>query len=88
MARLGGLLSSEMVVDEATLPTNYCMRGLLSARPAAANAGRLYWITDAGQENWSRDNGTTWDLLSPSGSGGGTKESHVTLVALATEVTF
>lgn len=36
-------------------------RGLLSARPAAATAGELYFATDEGK--LYRDNGSTWDLV-------------------------
>lgn len=47
---------------EAVLGTGVIMSGLASARPAAGTAGRLYYATDTG--DWSRDNGSTWDLIS------------------------
>lgn len=39
------------------------MRGALAARPAAARAGRLYYVTDLGSERWTRDTGSTWEEI-------------------------
>jgi hypothetical protein len=45
------------------------LSGLLSARPAAGVAGRVYYATDTFASY--RDNGTTWDTLGSAGGGGG-----------------
>ena len=38
--------------------------GVLSSRPAAGQAGRLYFVTDAGVQRWTRDDGAAWqDVL-------------------------
>ena len=46
---------------EKVLGTDVIMKGTLAARPAAGVAGRLYFITDAGSERLTRDNGTAWE---------------------------
>jgi len=43
-------------------------RGTLAARPAAGNAGRLYFATD-GSGTLYRDNGSSWDSVEGTGSG-------------------
>lgn len=45
------------------LGADIIMRGTLAGRPTAGIAGRLYYVTDAGDERLTRDNGTTWDDL-------------------------
>jgi hypothetical protein len=55
VASANGSLSAEMV-----LGTSVVMLGTLAARPAAGTAGRLYYVTDAGAQRWSRDDGTAW----------------------------
>ena len=46
---------------EKVLGTDVIMKGTLAARPAAAVAGRLYFITDAGSERLTRDTGSAWE---------------------------
>lgn len=84
MSRLGAVMSNANIVDVDTLGSTYVSQGFLADRPAAGTAGRLYWITDAGQEGWSRDNGASWNALQPSGGAGGSMESHIHLVLSAT----
>jgi microcystin-dependent protein len=44
-------------------PGDITLRGTLANRPAAGSPGRIYYITDAGQERWQRDSGTVWEEL-------------------------
>ena len=89
MTMLGSILSNAAVYDTLTLGAECIMKGSLSLRPAAGTAGRLYWITDPGQEKWTRDNGLLWETLTSSGGGGGmTVESHIMLVLSATPITM
>ena len=53
-------LSNELVLGSAVI-----MRGLLAARPAAGTAGRLYFITDASDQRWTRDTGAAWENAGP-----------------------
>lgn len=39
-------------------------RGVTASRPAAGNAGRLYYCTDS-TIGWYRDNGSSWDACEP-----------------------
>jgi hypothetical protein len=41
------------------------LKGIFSARPAASSAGAIYYSTDNGKIY--RDNGTTWDDVTPAG---------------------
>ena len=54
-------LSAEAVLGSAVL-----MAGVLGSRPAAATAGKYYFATDDNGGTLYRDNGATWDQISPS----------------------
>lgn len=56
--------------------------GLASARPAAGTNGRLYLATDTFAV--SRDNGTSWDTVTPAYTGDVTKAAGGTALTLAT----
>ncbi len=58
-----GTLSNELV-----LGTGVIMKGTLASRPAAATAGRLYYVTDSGSQRWTRDTGSAWEDCSPAAS--------------------
>lgn len=53
----------------STLATVHA-RGTLVARPAAGNAGRLYYVTDS-TPGWYRDNGSSWDASDGGGGAAG-----------------
>jgi hypothetical protein len=60
--------------------------GLLADRPAAGIEGRFYFATDT--EEWTRDNGSTWDTLSSPGEPGATGASNAEfMVACSDETT-
>jgi hypothetical protein len=46
---------------------NVIMRGTFAARPAANSAGSLYFASDTGKQY--RDNGISWDEVTPTGGG-------------------
>lgn len=64
-----------------TLPA-VILRGTFAARPAAGSAGRLYFASDTGKQY--RDNGVSWDEVTPPAGGSGT----VTSVALTVPAEF
>lgn len=49
------------------------LEGVVASRPTAGIPGRIYYATDVGLIY--RDNGTSWDDVTPTGSGGGTVTS-------------
>ena len=52
-------LHADLTAEE--LLSDMIGRGTLAARPAAAIGGRLYFVTDAGSERWTRDTGSAWE---------------------------
>ena len=48
---------------EVVLGTSVIMKGTLGARPAAGINGRLYYVTDSGQQRLTRDTGSAWENL-------------------------
>ena len=42
-------------------PGDITLKGTLATRPAAGSPGRIYYVTDAGQQRWQRDTGTVWE---------------------------
>lgn len=53
--------SESKLSNEYVLGTAVVMKGTLAARPAASKAGRLYYVTDAGDQRWTRDTGSAWE---------------------------
>lgn len=51
-------LSNEFVLGTAVI-----MKGTVAGRPAPSKAGRLYYVTDAGDQRIQRDTGAAWDDL-------------------------
>ena len=49
------------LTNEKILGSDIIMRGTLAARPSPSIPGRLYFITDAGQQKWTRDSGIAWE---------------------------
>ena len=49
--------------NEKVLGADIILRGTVASRPAAGVAGRLYLVTDSGDERLTRDNGSSWDDL-------------------------
>lgn len=49
------------LTNEKILGSAIIMRGTLAARPAPSIAGRLYFVTDTGQQRWTRDSGNAWE---------------------------
>lgn len=50
-----GTLSNEVLLSDVI------GKGTLASRPAFGTAGRLYFVTDAGNERWTRDTGSAWE---------------------------
>ena len=52
------------LTNDKVLGADVIMAGVVASRPAAATAGRLYYVSDAGAERITRDTGAAWtDLL-------------------------
>ena len=54
-------------------------KGVIASRPAFGNTGALYVSTDeTGSPLWYRDNGSSWDNVTPPGGSGGGALSYLT----------
>jgi len=57
--------ANAVLTNEKLLGADTIMQGTLAARPAPATDGRLYYVTDAGIQRWTRDNGAAWEDRGP-----------------------
>lgn len=55
-------IASGNLTNETTIGS-IISKGTLAGRPAASIAGRLYYVTDSGQQRITRDTGSTWEDL-------------------------
>lgn len=72
--------SSSVLLNTGNTPS--IAQGLLSARPTAGVAGRLYYATDT--FTMYRDNSGSWDIIAPAFSGDASSSAGSTSLTLAT----